>query len=149
MDRTWVCGTQNLGSIPSESTMIYLGIDYGSKYIGIACSDEMGSMAFPMHVLKNNKTVMNVIEKICKEKNIDQIVIGNSVDQNGIPNKIQDKISEFASALEKQTGLAVKYEKEQFTSAHARHGGGETKGRIDSSAAALILQRFLDRTNKK
>ncbi len=125
--------------------MKYLSIDYGKKYIGLAVSDDSGVMAFPMHVLKNNKTVIGVIEKICKEKNIGQIVIGDSVDQWGQPNNIALDAEKFGSILEEKFSLPISYEKEQFTSVHARHGGSEQKGRVDASAAALILQRFLDK----
>lgn len=128
--------------------MKYLAVDYGKKYIGLAVSDDSGVMAFPLHVLKNNKTVIPVIQKICKERDIGQIIIGDSVDQKGEKNNIAEDAEKFAKMLEKDTGLKIAYEKEQFTSAHARHGGGETVGRIDAAAAALILQRFLDKINK-
>lgn len=128
--------------------MIYLGVDYGAKYIGLANSDEMGSMAFPMHIVKNNKTVINIIEKICIDKSIDHIIIGDSVDQKGEKNSIAGDAEKFGNLLKDRLNLPVSYEREQFTSAHARHGGSEQKGRIDASAAALILQRFLDRINK-
>jgi putative Holliday junction resolvase len=131
-----------------SNNMIYLGIDYGKKYIGLACSDQGGTMAFPMHVLKNNKTVINIIEKICADKEIDQIIIGDSVDQKGDKNDIAKDAQKFGDSLKEKLSLPVSYEKEQFTSAHARHGGSEQKGRIDASAAALILQRFLERNNK-
>lgn len=128
--------------------MIYLAIDYGSKYIGLACSDESGSMAFPMHTVKNNKTVINIIEKICKDKNINAVVIGDSVDQNGEKNSIARDAEKFGNLIKERLNIDILYEREQFTSAHARHGGSEQKGRIDASAAALILQRYLDRVNK-
>ncbi len=102
----------------------------------------------PMHVLKNNKTVINIIEKICKDKNIDSVVLGESVDQQGQKNAIAHDAENFKKIIEETLQLPVTYEKEQFTSAHARHGGSEQKGRIDASAAALILQRYLDRVNK-
>jgi putative transcription antitermination factor YqgF len=128
--------------------MIYLGVDYGAKYIGLANSDEMGSMAFPMHIVKNNKTVINIIEKICIDKSIDYIIIGDSVDQKGEKNSIAGDAEKFGNLLKDRLNLPVSYEREHFTSAHARHGGSLQKGRIDASAAALILQRFLDRINK-
>jgi putative Holliday junction resolvase len=128
--------------------MIYLGVDYGKKYIGLACSDEGGIMAFPLHVLKNNKTVINIIEKICNDKLINQIIIGDSVDQKGEKNSIAEDAEKFGNLLKDKLSLPVSYEREQFTSAHARHGGSDQKGRVDASAAALILQRFLDRNNK-
>ena len=127
--------------------MKYLAIDYGKKYIGLAVSDDSGSMAFPMHVVKNNNTVLNIIQKICKEKEIGTIVIGDSVDQKNIENDIAKDAQKFGNELNVKIGLEIVYEKEQFTSAHARHGGSEQKGRVDASAAALILQRYLDRKN--
>ncbi len=129
--------------------MIYLGIDYGKKYIGLSCSDESGIMAFPMYTVKNNKTVINIIEKICKDKNINMVIIGDSVDQKGEKNTIAYDAEKFANLIKERLGIEINYEKEQFTSAHARHSGSEQKGRIDASAAALILQRYLDRQNNR
>jgi len=128
--------------------MTYLGIDYGSKYIGLAKSDEAGVLAFPLEVILNNSKALDAILVICKNKRVHTIIIGDSVDQFGVQNKITEKITEFVNNLKKNTGLEIKYEKEGFTSSHARHGGSEQKGRIDASAAALILQRFLDRSSK-
>lgn len=128
--------------------MKYLAIDYGKKYIGLAVSDDMGLLAFPLDVYENNKDILNTIKKICQDKEIQNIVIGDSVDQDGVKNNIAKDAQNFSEILKNEINLNIYFEKEQFTSAHARHSGNDKKGRIDASAAALILQRFLDRLNK-
>lgn len=151
MDRTCVCGTQNLGSIPSGSTMSYLAIDYGKKYIGLAVSDADGILAFPVSVINNDGKTFNTILNLIKEKEITGIVIGDSIDQNGINNDINKSVHDFGKILEEKTNLPIYYQNESFTSNHARNAINNisTVGRIDASASALILQRFLDKINKK
>lgn len=128
--------------------MKYLAVDYGKKYIGLAVSDDMGLLAFPLDVYENNKDILNTIKKICQDKEIQNIVIGDSVDQDGIKNSIAKDAQKFADILKNEINLSIHFQKEQFTSVHARNSGSDKKGRIDASAAALILQRFLDRLNK-
>lgn len=128
--------------------MKYLAIDYGKKYIGLATSDDSGIMAFPLSVINNTNSVISDIDKICKDKDIQNIVMGESVDNNGNKNKIAKEIEEFSKILETKLNVKIFFEKEQFTSVHARYDNVTQKGRVDSSAATLILQRFLDRINK-
>lgn len=130
--------------------MSYIALDYGKKYIGIANSDPDGVLAFPVSVIANNSNTLEVILSLIKEKEIKGIVIGDSVDEAGEKNMIQKYAEEFGTLLKEKTDLPVYYENESFTSSHARHAfeGVSQKGRIDSSAAALILQRFLDKKNR-
>ncbi len=125
---------------------MYLAIDYGKKFIGLAVSDESGTLAFPLNILPNDENLPIYIKKICEERNVKEIVIGNSVNQQGLPNPIAKDAEELGEILVKDLHISVKFEKEQFTSAHARDG--VMNGRVDASAAALILQRFLDKNNK-
>ncbi len=130
--------------------MSYIALDYGKKYIGIANSDPDGVLAFPVSVIANNNHTLEIVLNLIKEKDIKGIVIGDSVDEVGQKNMIQKYAEEFGTLLMGKTDLPVYYENESFTSSHARHAfeGSTQKGRIDSSAAALILQRFLDKKNK-
>ena len=135
--------------------MRYLGIDYGSKRVGIALSDDGGSLAFPREILENDKKLIEKIKKICAEEEIRAIVIGVSYNEKGEANRIMEKIEPFKIILEKETGLKVFEEKEFFTSSEARKIPGKIIGRasrkpesgrsVDDKAAALILQRFLDK----
>lgn len=146
--------------------MRYLGIDYGTKRVGIALSDENGKMAFAHSVIANigAEKVLAKIKKICAENSVGKIVLGKSLNYKNEPNSIMEKIEPFKTALEKETGLPVVYENETLTSAEARRPlGGERKRpptlskrkspekekqarmKIDASAAALILQSHLDK----
>ncbi len=130
--------------------MKYLGIDYGSKRIGIAVSDDQGVFAFPKVIIENKKNKGEKIKEICENENIENVVMGESIDSNGFANPIMKKITIFKKYLEDRLSLVVYLEPEFMTSHHVAIGGkkGEfKKDRLDSSAAALILQRFLDKRN--
>jgi len=128
--------------------MRYLGIDYGEKHIGIAVSDETGTLAFPFDTFSNSKTLIDDIKKVVEEKGVGGIVMGESKDFQGKENPIMEKARVFAKVLGEATGLPVFFEPEFMTSVEARRfqGGGE---KTHSSASALILKSFLERKNNK
>lgn len=136
----------------------WLGIDFGSKKIGLALSDESGTLAFPEEVFENNSGVLNKIKKILEIENIKGIVVGESLDHSGQSNKIMEEIKKFSTELE-IFGLPIHFQKEFLTTMEARKLPGKrdvkhvrhtphVQVRVDASAAALILQRFLDKNNK-
>lgn len=122
--------------------MRYLGIDYGTRRVGIAISDEAGEFALPFSVLPNDKKLLTAIATICREKNIGAIVVGESKNFSGEDNPVQEKINQFKKELEKATGLPIELEPEFFTSAEAARLQGRNN-KLDASAAALILKSFL------
>ncbi len=136
--------------------MRYLGIDYGAKRVGLALSDEEGRMAFPYKVIKNDLELVDKIHNICGEEEVSAIVLGESHDLSGKPNKIMGCIEEFKRNLEGELDLPISFEKEFMTSMHSNipkskniFSARKTKNIIeqkdDSQAATLILQRYLDR----
>jgi len=128
--------------------MKFLGIDYGSKNIGVAISDEKGEWAFPHSVISNTNKSANEILKIAKENSVGEIVIGESKDFKGKANEIMAAASDFAKSLA-AAGLIIHLEPEYLTSHQAQHIQGVNK-MLDASAAAIILQSFLDkRKNQK
>lgn len=140
--------------------MRYLGIDYGSKRVGLATSDEDGVFAFPYRVVKNDMALVDTVHNICGEENISAIVIGESTDSSGEPNKIMGSIEEFKKNLEVELDMPVYFQKEFMTSLHAgnpktkdifsdRQTKKEREVKDDSKSAALILQRYLDKNNQK
>ena len=128
--------------------MKYLGIDYGHKKVGFAESDESGMLAFPMMISINDKSLVQDTLEIIKAMNFSTIVIGESLDQKGVPNKIASEAREFGDTIAEKSGVKVVYEKEWFTTAEARKQP-EAKNEVDDAAAALILQRYLDKVNPK
>ncbi len=129
--------------------MKYIGIDYGTKRTGIALSDDGGMMAFPREVLAvtTEDSLVEEIKKICTEEGVEEVVMGESKNSQGEDNTVMKFILPLKEALEKELGLPVHLEPEFMTSMHADVGQGRTPLR-DASAAALILQRYLDKQKK-
>ncbi len=138
-----------------------LGIDYGTKKVGLAMSDPEGLMAFPFKIIKNDQTLIENISNIILENNIEKIFIGKSLGLFGEENKVQKNIDLFIEKLKKITSVPVETVIESFTSSHGRIGIDKSslndrktkqisEGLVDAKAAALILQRGLDKnTNIK
>ena len=135
----------------------FLGVDYGGKRVGIAVSDEESKLAFPFKILKNNSELLDTIHNICGEENISEIVIGESLNLSGGENIIMQEIKEFTEKLS-ELNLPIHFEKEFLTSVEARGREGKEKNdarkikkeiseKVDASAAALILQRYMDKKN--
>lgn len=124
--------------------MRHLGIDYGSKRVGIALSDEAGKMAFPKAVLPNNRYLIMDIVKMCKAQKVEVIVVGESKDFNMNDNPILASSRFFAGELGRETGCQVEFEPEYLTSVQAEQIQGKGP-MLDASAAAIILQSYLDK----
>jgi len=141
--------------------MKYLGIDFGSKRVGLSLSDDNGGMAFPHSVISNDKNLLTEIEKIIKDEKVEEVVMGESKDFKGEPNKIMSAIEEFKAKLEEKVKLKVWLEPEFMTSVQAErsiesrrtdtHNQRSKKQKeikkdmLDASAATIILQTYLDR----
>jgi len=125
-----------------------LGVDYGEKNVGIALADEEHGFAFPHSVLHNDEYLYKNIEKILTEEEVSEIVVGKSLNYAQKENPIMEAIKEFVAELEKQFSLPVHYEVEILTSVEARRIQGHSKT-IDASAAAIILNAYLERKHDK
>jgi putative holliday junction resolvase len=145
--------------------MKFLGIDYGTKRIGLAISDDNGQLAFPKEIVLNDSKLFEKIGDILIKEKINEIIVGESVDFSGKLNVLSTRIESFIKDLKEHFQLPIQKQKEFLTSVEARKFG-ETKeiltqkqvhsrlkdkkrGHIDASAAALILQRYLDKINNK
>ena len=129
--------------------MRYLGIDYGTKKVGLALSDEAGSMGFPHGVIPNSSALADELSMLIKEKEVGAIVMGESRDLSGAENPVAEAARNLAQTLAERTGAAVYFEPELFTTQEARRmpDGSRMDGSpdVDASAAALILTRFFER----
>jgi len=133
--------------------MKILGLDYGKKRIGIAISDEDSRIAFPHSVLENKENIIKMIKELSQKEGFKEIVLGDPGD-----NPIKEEIVLFMEILKKE-GFDVFLEKEFMTSLHtdmftktkpiARKTAKKKEVKKDESAAALILQRFLDKKKFK
>jgi len=128
--------------------MRILGIDYGTKRVGIAVSDPDAHFALPHSIIQraSKDDMSKVVEEIVSIATINEaktIVIGESRDYKGQPNKIMPEISVLKTDLESR-GFDVQLELEFMTSVQAERFQGKTS-LSDASAAALILQAYLDK----
>lgn len=125
--------------------MRYLGIDYGKKRIGLSISDEDGKIAFPHKVLYNRSSVWEEILSVVKKEKITKIIIGFPVPFSGKENPQTKEIRSFSKELEHKIKLPIEFQNEILTTKAAKEGS--SKETLDASAAALILQDYLDKSH--
>ncbi len=133
--------------------MKYLGIDYGTKRIGVAVSDETATLAFPLTTLAASDASADDIQALAQKEGVTCVVMGESRDLHGQPNPLLALTDRLKVALEAR-GLTVIYEPEFLSTMQAARAGESARTRsvnvskehIDESAAAIILQSYLDRS---
>ena len=138
--------------------MKHIGIDYGSKKIGIALSDEGGSMGFPHSIIANTPKAVEQICALIAKEDARSLVIGDSKDFLGKENNVAAAAKTLGAEVGERCGVPVFYEIETFTSAEAKRAPAKSEerrksrspqksARVDASAAALILTSYLSRQN--
>jgi putative Holliday junction resolvase len=121
-----------------------IGIDFGTKRVGISLSDEAGTMAFPHDVFENNSDLFKKIISLIEEKSVQEIVIGHSLDREGNPNKIHEAVEVLVTDLTLETGLPIHLEPEQYTTQEAVRIQGKND-MTDAAAATIILNHYISR----
>ncbi|MEN9881500.1 MAG: hypothetical protein RLZZ308_683 [Candidatus Parcubacteria bacterium] len=128
--------------------MKYLGIDYGSKKVGFAQSDDEGRLAFPLMVSSNDASLMKDTLELIREMKFGTVVIGESVDGSGKLNPIAKEARKFGMDIEHVIDVRVVFEKEWYSTVEARkQPGKEGSHDVDDQAAAIVLQRYLDKVH--
>lgn len=140
--------------------MKYLGIDYGTKRVGLALSDESGSIGFPHAIVPNTPRLASDLCALIAKENVGAVVIGESRNFAGGQNAVAKAARALSALIADQAGVPVFFEDETMTSAEARRklaptsSGKVRKSRapaksahVDSSAAALILTSYLSHTH--
>lgn len=141
---------------PGNADMRILGLDYGSKTVGVAVNDPLGLTAQKVETIwrkqenKLRKTLAR-IEELVAEYGVEQIVVGLPKNMNNTLGERAEKSLEFKETLERRTGLPVIMWDERLTTMEANRvlmEGGvrreDRKEHLDSLAAVLILQGYLD-----
>jgi len=124
--------------------MRLLGIDYGTKRVGIALSDDTGSVAFPHATIPNDKALFATLLELVRGKEIGGIVVGESKAPDGSDNPVMKGVRGLVEELKKETGIPVYLESEFYTSFEARRD--LNKSLVDAEAASIILNSYLQRT---
>lgn len=136
--------------------MRILGLDYGSKTVGVAVSDPLGVTAQRLETIwrkQENKLrrTLAQVEELVKEYEIEKIVLGYPKNMNNTLGERAVKTEEFKASLERRTGLPVVLWDERLTTVAASRvlikSGVRREHRkesVDQIAAAMILQGYLD-----
>ncbi len=123
-----------------------LGIDYGEKRIGLAFSDEEYNLAFPGEVLENNwPQFKEKLKELILVNEISSIVLGLPLGFRNQETASTKKVRVFAKKIEEEFKLPVILENEILSTKQVLKSGSAPHDRRDASAAALILQNYLDR----
>lgn len=118
-----------------------MGIDYGSRRVGVALTDEDGRVAFPKAVLPNDKFLLSSLKELIEGHGVTELVFGESKDNTGQDNPIAESARSLARMLEADTGVTIHLEPEFWSSQEVRTHTGAS--RVDAEAAAVILNSFL------
>lgn len=131
--------------------MKFLGIDFGTKRVGLALGDSETRLALPFKTLANDSAILENIKKIIDSDLIETLVLGKPVSLSGHESgDTIDAVKDFSVKVKEKTGLPIIFEDERFTSDMAdslMKLYGERADR-DSVAAMIILQSYLDKYNQ-
>lgn len=133
--------------------MVILGIDLGIARTGVSVCDRAEMLASPLCVIQeyNRERLLEKIVQISKERRAEQIALGLPKNMDGSEGESAQNAREFGALLEEKTGLPVAFVDERGTTVTA-HGylnqtdvrGKKRKAVVDSVAAVIILQNYLD-----
>lgn len=141
--------------------MRILGLDFGSKTVGVAVSDELLITAGAVEVIRREhenklRKTLARIEQLISEYEVDKIVLGFPKNMNNTEGERCEKTLAFKEMLEKRTGLVVELWDERLTTVSADRVLIQTgvrrenrKKYVDSIAAVFILQGYLDACKNK
>lgn len=138
-----------------------LGIDYGDRRIGVAVSDINQEVVFPREYILNEGDLAEVIQKIkelCEQEKVTLIVVGLPLNMEGKDSEQTLKVREFVDSLKEVVDAKIVLHDERLTTRRSdviltsinkrSRREGAKKEEIDSIAASLILQNYLDLLGK-
>ena len=124
-----------------------MGIDFGTKRVGISLSDEGGSMGFPYKVLPSDAKLVDELSTLITTEQVGVVVFGKSHTLGGEANPVATDADACATALRGRIPSTVKidFESEVYTTQEAIREQGRNS-LTDASAATIILNSYLART---
>ncbi len=130
-----------------------LALDLGKKRIGLAISDELGITAQGLETVerRGRRDDIEDLRKLVAHRGVTKILVGDPLHMSGDASRQGEYTREFASELERKTGLPVEFRDERWTSKEAERalrGSGvannKRKAAIDRLSAVILLQSYLD-----
>ena len=126
---------------------MYLGVDWGSKMIGLAVGSEI---PYELATIRNDKGAIEKIAQLCVQEKIEWIVIGMPVLESGDKGNLADKVEYFGRQLKEKTNLPIYFEPENLTTQTAlellKEEGmrpDDIEKKVDQTAARLILEQYI------
>lgn len=132
-------------------------IDLGKARIGVAISDELGALAHPRPALKrgketkSDKAVLEALASLAREQGVVRFLVGLPLSMSGRQGAAARRAARFCQRLADATGVEVELIDERLTTVQAERELAATgfdreqiKSRVDSVAAAIMLQQWLD-----
>lgn len=137
---------------------VYLGIDYGEKRVGLSHGDDLGfAFALPAAVEPDSEARFARLADEIRRRRVTDLVVGYPLRLDGSRSRVTDAVDRFVGELERRFGLPVHKVDEALSSVAASEALGQRKprsprerreqarsGELDSRAAQIILQDFLD-----
>lgn len=133
-----------------------LGIDFGTRRIGLALSDPTGTLASPLPFLENSSPpqVTAALRQLIETHDVQTVVIGLPRNMDGTYGPAAAKVREFIAQIQPHLSAEIIPQDERLTTAQASRdlsqmglNQKELRQKVDSSCASLILQQFLDRSS--
>ncbi len=139
--------------------MRVLGVDPGQRRVGLAASDDEGTIALPHRTLERGKdpsVFFAELKRAALELEIERVVIGLPLRLDGSEGEAARRARRFADAVEEKLGLPVELWDERLTTVAAERSLGEMgvsgkdrKAVVDQAAATLLLQSYLDAKTRR
>ncbi|MBO4701988.1 MAG: Holliday junction resolvase RuvX [Lachnospiraceae bacterium] len=138
-----------------------MGLDFGSKTVGVALSDPTGLIASPLEIIEREREdklrkTFSRIEELIEEYKVTKIVLGLPLNMDSSEGERVRKTEEFKEALERRTGLEIVFWDERLSTVEAHDimteagvKGIDRKKFVDKIAASIILQGYMDSQKEK
>jgi putative Holliday junction resolvase len=132
--------------------MRWMGLDHGTKNIGIAFTDELEILASPFEVWPNQgRASLNRLAKLAKEEGVQALLVGLPLHKDGAESATAPLARAFGEALRDLTGLPLVFWDERLTSVEADRllaargvKAKDRKARLDAAAAAVMLADLIE-----
>jgi putative Holliday junction resolvase len=126
---------------------MYLGIDFGTKRVGLAVGKEI---PYDLATLPNQPDIFEKINQLCRQERIERIIIGMPVFESGDAGSLAPEVEKFAEKLKAMTSLPIYFEPENLTTQTALEllkeegvSPEEIENKVDQTAARLILEQYI------
>ena len=142
-----------MGHFDERLTLRILALDHGTKRIGVAISDELKMIAQPLEFIPAEPFAdfLARLKELIHEKQVELIVVGMPRNMDGSYGPSALKAQEFVAVLKDAVTVPIQTLDERLTSVQAHRflteaevSGRQRKGKVDKSAAAILLQSYLD-----